>query len=687
MRKGKRSRPSLQAWLFALAIPAVALFMVFSLLPYERMVAPWPVGIAQGEVMAYQHLFDRRPGQHVEGQAARFTLRAGSVDGTFILGTEEGVEVPATWVQLPGGGMSGAAVGAFGLDFPDEDPFMGTTALAWVPADLHALRSLYAQAVADSLDLLSPPITLAQLAHGNKNATPYLVQERITPDLLLKYAPVAMALFAPDGTVPSDGRGARAFGDTIGDAGLVHPMRADRFDTTATAAVGLLACAEQRPSLLDGAAGAMYDRVTGTVRPLYRMDHGIRAVPEEAVATAFRAALSDAANQERITRLAARLRADSAAWAARLLAIDSAVVPVLAQGRNIGLVQAEVDLARERFLQRLFHPAEASCLGAATLDPASDPISLDPWLVQFRTHPDTLRFVRGKYEIDHDLVLPAGMAVVLERGARWFIGPGVSVVVHGELHMRGTDLNPVFIRPLEEGRPWGAIAVNGGGDTRVRIRGLRISGGSDLLWEGVQHGGMLSFIGSDVRMDHCRVSGNQGDAAVSLRRGTFAMADCQLFGSAHGFISLAEVRGSIERTAFVQPAGGSDATGRNGLLMRASHVLVRGCTFADLPFTALRMGRGSEALVTRSSFTGNATAITAVDGSLVHVDGCDFTGNGKVFVLRRERPVLGGAHLRLNASNFSGNGAEHEVDAASTLDTGVPVAPQVLRAFTTGTSE
>src|SRR5690606_12042605 len=104
-------------------------------------------------------------------------------------------------------------------------------------------------------------------------------------------------LFAPDGTVPSDGRGARAFGDTIGDAGLVHPMRADRFDTTATAAVGLLACAEQRPSLLDGAAGAMYDRVTGTVRPLYRMDHGIRAVPEEAVATAFRAALSDAANQ------------------------------------------------------------------------------------------------------------------------------------------------------------------------------------------------------------------------------------------------------------------------------------------------------------------------------------------------------------------------------------------------------
>lgn len=687
MRKGKRSRPSIQAWLFALAIPAVALFMLFSLLPYERMVAPWPVGIAQGEVMAYQHLFDRRPGQHVEGQAERFTLSAGSAEGTFLLSSEEGEEVPATWVQLPGGGTNAAAAGAFGLDLPHEDAFRGATALAWVPADLLALRTLYAQAVADSLDLLAPPITLAQLARGNKDATPYLVQERITPDLLLKHAPVAMALFAPDGTVPPDDRGARAFGDTIGNARLAHPLRADRFDTAATAALGLLACAEQRPALLDGAAGAMYDRVTGTVTPLYRMDHGIRAVPEEAVATAFRAALSDAGNQERITRLAARLRADSAAWAARLLTIDSAAVPVLAQGRNIGLVQAEVDRARERFLQRLFHPSAAACLGAATPAPPAEPIPLDPWLVQFRTHPDTLRFVRGKYEIDHDLVLPAGMAVVLERGTRWFMGPGVSVVVNGELHMRGTDLNPVFIRPLEDGRPWGAIAVNGGGDTRVRIRGLRISGGSDLLWEGVQHGGMLSFIGSDVRMDHCRIGGNEGDAAISLRRGTMAMADCQLFGAAHGFISLAEVRGSIERTAFVQPAGGRAATERNGLLMRASHVLIRGCTFADLPFTALRMGRGSEALLTRSSFTGNATAITAVDGSLAHVEGCDFIGNGKVFVLRREHPVLGGAQLRLNASNFAGNGAEHEVDAASTLDTGVPVAPQVLRAFTAEAGE
>lgn len=681
MRKGKRSKPSVQAWLFALAMPAVALFMLFSLLPYDRMVAPWPLGIAQREVMAFQQLFDRRPGQHVEGQAERFTL-AGT-DGALMLIAEDGDEAPATRVPLP----AGANAAVLNLDFAADRPFRGATALALAPAGLGELSVLYAQAVADSLDLLAPPVNLVLFAQGEGKATPHLVQERITPEHLLKHAPVAMALFAPDGTVPGDERGNRAFGDTIGDAAQSFGLRPDRFDTAATAALGLLACAEQRPALLDGLAGTLHDRVTGAVRPLYRMASGAFPQREEAVATAFRTALADAANQQRIARLAARMQADSAAWAARFLAIDSMAVPVLAHGRNLGLAQAEVDRAREAFMQRLFHPHAAACIGAPVSSPAPEPLPLDPWLEQFRTEPDTLRFVRGKYSIDHDLVLPHGMAVVLERGARWFMAPGVSVVVHGELHMRGTDLNPVFIRPLADDQPWGAIAVNGNGDTRVRIRGLRISGGSDLLWEGVQHGGMLSFIGVDARIDHCRIGGNQGEAAISLRRGRIAMADCQLFGAAQGFITLAEMRGAIERTAFVQPAGGRDATGRNGLLMRASHVLVRGCTFADLPFAALRMARGSEALVMRSSFSGNSTAIAAVDGSLVHVDGCDFTGNGKVFVLRRERPVLGGAQLRLNASNFSGNGAEHEVDAASTLDTGIPLDPQVLSAFTTGTSE
>lgn len=649
-------------------------------MPYDRMVSQWPWGIGQGEVMAYQHLFDRRPGQHVEGKAEVYTL-VSTGQGQFTLRAEED-EASVTEVKLSMNGSSLAAAGNFLLETPEDRPFRGATALAFVPADLHSLEALYAQAVADSLDIEAPSTTLVQLERDGKAAGPYLVQERITPEYVLKHAMVAMALVADDGTVALDDRATTATGDTIGTIASGALLSSERFDTTTTAALGLLACAEQRTDLLDGDAGAMYDRVTRAITPLYRMRLGKAEGDREGeVSTAFREALSTGPAQQRIARLAERLRTDSAAWAARFLAIDSAAVPILAKGRNIGLVQAEVDRTRERFLQRLFHPATAKFIGPATDAPQQPIITLDPWLVQFRTNPDTIRFVRGKYDIDHDLVLPEGIAVVLERGARWFMAPGVSVVVNGELHMRGTDLNPVFIRPQVDGQPWGAIAVNGNGKTRVRLRGLRISGGSDLWAHGVRHGGMLSFIRADVRMDHCSIAETNGDAAVSVRRGTFAMADSYLAGSRDGFISLAEVNGSVERTGFGQPARGEDAAGRSALAMRASHIVLRGCTFADLPFTAVRASRSSEALVLASRFSGNATAIMALDGSAVHVDGCDFTGNAKVFVLRRDQAVLGGATLKLYANTFSGNGTEREVDAASTVETGTTVDPSLLRLF------
>jgi hypothetical protein len=45
MRKGKRANIQPTAWLFALAIPAALLFVVFSLMPYGTMVKQWPLSI------------------------------------------------------------------------------------------------------------------------------------------------------------------------------------------------------------------------------------------------------------------------------------------------------------------------------------------------------------------------------------------------------------------------------------------------------------------------------------------------------------------------------------------------------------------------------------------------------------------------------------------------------------------
>ena len=625
--------------------------------------------------MAYQELFDHRPGQHAEGHAPVFTLsEEASGKATLRNGADAGVA--GTLVAWP---TETVPSGAFGLDFAEAHLFEGAAALTFVPASLNSLLAMYAQAVADSLPIVSPPVRLVQLERDGRKMGPYLVEERMTPVYVLQHGEPAMAWVEPDGQIRNEDGQSTEQPDSLSAAQEMPLFRADRFNADATAALWLLAAIEQRTGLLEGGAGVFYDRLTGEVLPVHGMMMLGSREPKVPYAAAFREAMGSAATQKRIIRLAQKFRADSAAWTSRLLALDSALVPVLAKGRNLGLVQAEVDRGRERFLQRMFHPDLAAFKGVPDTQLAKSDIPLDPWLTQFHVQRDTIRFVRGKYDIDHDLVLPQGMAVVLEKGTRWFMAPGVSVVVNGELHMRGTDLNPVFIRPQEGSGPYGSIAVNGAGGTRVRITGLRISDGSGMQREGLRHQGMLSFIGCQVRMDHCAIGESFGRAAVSAKRGPFQMMDCSLTGAHGSFLDLAEVTGAVDRCSFTQPVATGLATGRAAVDMRASHILLRGCSFIGLPYAAARAGHAGELLVMGTKFSGNTTAINAIDGSKVSVEGCDFTDNGKVFLLRGIRPVLGGAILKSYANTFAGNGAEQDVDAASKVEVGTALDPQRVK--------
>jgi hypothetical protein len=671
MSKGKRARPKANAWLFALGIPLVALFVLFSLLPYDRMVEQWPLGIGKEEVMAYQFVFDHRPGQHVQGKVGKLFLEP-YPEGRMGV-TLDGEHDTATVVTGPSG--------AIFLTFPEERPFQGLIGISLVPADIHSLQAKYAQLVADSLGMLGPRLSVVEVVRSGKALGPFLQEARITPEFLLRRAPVSTSLLRANGAIPKDKATSGLPMDTLNALGGRTWTGADRFDTSSTAALGLLASAEQRHDLLRGSAGAMYDQVTGRITPLYGLAATADSTASAEVAViSYEDALSTEAAQGRMVRMASRLREDSAEWEARFLAVDSAWVPVLAKGRNIGLVQAEVDRVRNTFMQRLFHPDPAAFIGRPVPGKAASSIPLDPWLAKYRSQPDTLRFVRGKYDIDHDLVIPHGIALVLERGARWNIAPGVSVVVNGELHIRGTGLNPVFIRPQDAARPYGAIAVHGDGDTRVRISGLQMSGGSGLWYDGVAYRGMLAFHSTDVRMEHCHIGAALGKNAVVIKRGQAVLRDDQFTDAAQDLVHLAEVRGQVERCSFAQAAGGGTAD-RSGLMLRGCHVLIKECTFNGLPFTALRIARHSEAMALHSTFSGNSTAIRATDGSHADVDGCTFTANKLVYALSEDRPVLGGASMTTHANIMSANAALREMDAASRTDSTGVIDPARRRAF------
>lgn len=636
MRKAKRARIKPKAIMFALAVPAVVLFVLFSLLPYEAMVGQWPLGIGQTEVMAYQKVFDRRPGQHGESLPDAWVLTSeggGDCMGRCTLAAAGGsANMEAQTLAGSQGGILLLADAPFGPQHLDR--------MALVPADLPSLTVLYAQSVAEALGLASPAVEVLRLERCGRTAAPWLMQQVISKEHLLRHARYGSVLLGPDG---------RASGQDSGVLSGFQP-RVQDLDTALLPAFGLLAWAGQRQDLLTGITGAVMDGVDGGVSPVYRMPYGEASDSTGALARLLRAGLAQAAVQVRMQALAVVLRADSARWAKRFAAIDSAQVPVLANGRNLGLVQATVDRVRTDFMARLFHPRPEAMFGVPRSQaPASTP-ALDPWLAPFRSG-DTLRFVRGKYLLDHDMEIPPGIAVVLERGSRWNLAPDVDISIHGEFHARGTDLNPVFIRPVNDSAAYGSISVSGNGGTRVRLRGVRISGGSEQRVQGLQRPGMLSFAGCQVVMEQCHVGPSAGPASVSVQRGQCAIADSWFTGAMGAAVKSMGAESTLERCTFAGGNGGASW----GVTSDASGLLLRGCTFQDLSGGGLQVGAGSKAAMLNSNLAGCGTAVLATEGSEVDVDGCTLYGNATAFALREGEPTWGAARLVLHANTLTGN--------------------------------
>ncbi|MGV3636802.1 MAG: hypothetical protein ACO1NQ_04050, partial [Flavobacteriales bacterium] len=167
-------------------------------------------------------------------------------------------------------------------------------------------------------------------------------------------------------------------------------------------------------------------------------------------------------------------------------------------GNTISVAHIADSNAADRLHRSLtFGPGHATFMNGMVLPPIAvkaveDTIGLAQLAKRYKLllQGDSIIFPRGKYMINEDLVFPAGHAVLMLQGARVFMGQGRSILVKGDLYIRGTLRNPVFIRPQEDAQPFGSIAVLGGSSQQVAVSGLYVSGGAGAKLAGIVCGGM-----------------------------------------------------------------------------------------------------------------------------------------------------------------------------------------------------
>lgn len=686
-----RSRVDLVAWGLGLGLPALLLLGVFSTLPYVIITGEWPVGVRPVEVAAFQRWFDRRgTDADTAARAERFQL-----DGPLLpadskwhpfLFTAKGFADSVRVRRMR------AVAGGLVIKFNKVELFRGQHEIVLMPAAIGSLQAKYEEIMATELGLIAPEISFVELEAPGAEGL-YMKEERIDAGFLEKHRLADGALFTQGF---AEGRPDHAFASFDQDT-LAPPIVAAKqlralqgsddparmIDRDAAAALLLMVGIAGRSDLLLHEGLYAYRWTTGRVLPLYRSRRDAAVdVEQGTLATSiFHVLLRDPSFVALMKAKRDQLNEEAWRLKERFAAMDQAWLPVLARGNALESARAQTDRIERDLLTRL------AALDPQQLLPATPPFTVPPQFADISDEVlvdpqplgvvaaatdgeaigDSLVLRRGKHVILRDLVLPVGVALVIEKSARLELAPGVSVLVQGPLIVRGTAVNPVFIRPLSEDSPFGSIAVSvdDRSKTACDLRGLRISGGSEAHINGFYHSGMLSIHGAgEVVMEDCEVGADHGEDAVNIKRGRVSIRGC-VFEDGHAdLVDLDYVNGEVLDCVFRN--GREDSNG-DGLDVSGSQVLVRGCSFVKLLDKGISVGEVSRVLVTACTFTGDRLALAVKDLSIAHVDACEFIENSTVFGVYRKKPIHGGARLLLYSNTFTGNTRDREVDAFSAI--------------------
>jgi Right handed beta helix region len=664
-------------WLLALVLSAGLLVFLFSLVQPVRELAQGRFGIRADELAWYAGWCDLsgkedtlvKPETYAFGSqdSACFTAGHGAGWSKQWFRTDDHADT----VRMR---RLRTVEGGWVIKFRREMPFRAQRHIVLIPAGVSSIRYKYLEVLANELGLITPEVSFVRVVTCGEDVGIYLKEERIDDDFLEKQGLAGASLFEqghhperPDHLYPAfeddtlAGPMLRrsldlAYADiTMGRQGALPYV----VDLRAGVALLLMRWMEQGASAYSGEQVHAYSWSRGRIIPLYRHARAgeeVGMVPGRPSLDFFTGLLHDPAIREAFRARREELLEQRWKLKERFAAIDRAWLPILvgegsiARARNEALrIQDELIGARlddpralELLQRKLVRHAGASAFlsdqAGERYWPSADDAGIIARIID-RTKAfmrgDTLVFPRGRYAIREDLITPYGKKVVIEDGARFEIAAGKSMVVQGPLDVRGTSRNPVFVRPMEDGSPFGTFAVLGDGTTKCSISGLQLSGGSEARINGVYFSGQMAIHNvAGTRLSDCVISGSEGEDLLNIKGGAVLLSDCVFEDGLADLVDLDRCAGSISDCLF--RSGRKDSNG-DGLDVSGARVRVSGCTFERMMDKGISVGEASQLLVRGSRFEGNRVALVAKDLSIAYAEGNVFVENQVVFGAYRIR--------------------------------------------------
>lgn len=283
-----------------------------------------------------------------------------------------------------------------------------------------------------------------------------------------------------------------------------------------------------------------------------------------------------------------------------------------------------------------------------------------------------LRLPAGRYLLSEDLILPAGLGLVLDAGVELDVAPGRSILVRGPVRIQGTADRPVRIRGTSESEPWGVLAIQGGGAgpplageprLRAEIRFLELEGGFEDELRGAYYSGQLSIYHQDLEMSETTLRRSHADDSLNVKYGRVAIRDSAFLDSFADAIDLDWTQASIERSLFERTGPNGD-----GVDVSGSTASIDDTVFSEVRDKCVSVGEHSQAVIRGSLLRSCTLGVASKDLSETQVRESVFLHNERDLSAYQKKEVFGGARIHAEDVILVGAANPPETDADSEIE-------------------
>ena len=324
-------------------------------------------------------------------------------------------------------------------------------------------------------------------------------------------------------------------------------------------------------------------------------------------------------------------------------------------------------------------PASVSPWTEGTVIPRETAFS--PWEFPERDVAEEVR-LEGTVSLTEDLVVPRETKLIVEPGTRIVLGPDVSILAYGRVVAEGTRDRPIRFVSSDPRRPWGALALQGGGSDGSRFRNVEFRGGGGSTLGRVTYTGMVSvYRAREISFDSVLFADNlRSDDAFRALHSEVMLSHCEFRRTNSDAIDFDHSDGAITDCVF------RDARNDAVDLMTSSPKII-GNSMSGSGDKGISIGEESHPLVLNNRISSGSRGIEVKDGSepfIVHNTIRD-NGIGILQQVKNWRYGAGGhAKVALNRIEDNERQVEHD-DRSRVTGFGNRVVPSIVSSVSDST--